>query len=40
VLTGRKDKHPPYRLYPANFDFIGRAGDPFARFVRRWYRRD
>jgi len=48
VLGGRRtaagvpvDDAPPYRLYRANFNFIGRAGDPFAakRFFGRWYRR-
>jgi hypothetical protein len=48
IMGGRRtaagipaDKRPPYRLYRANFNFIGRAGDPFAakRFFNRWYRR-
>lgn len=38
VLTGRKDKHPPYRLDPAKLNFIAGAGDPFVRFGVRWYR--
>jgi len=34
------DSSPPFRLYPADFNQIGPAGDPFSRhaFFDRWYR--
>jgi 5-methylthioadenosine/S-adenosylhomocysteine deaminase len=47
MVGGRKkkggrpdDPAPPFRLYRANFNQIGPAGDPFAprRFYLRWYR--
>jgi 5-methylthioadenosine/S-adenosylhomocysteine deaminase len=33
------DRSPPFHLYPANFNQIGRHGNPFSRraFVDRWY---
>src|SRR5262249_33038262 len=38
-LAGRRDSAPPYSLYDAKFNFIGRSGDPFALVAARWYGR-